>query len=223
MIRGLTLRFRGPLLSFGTCTVGSRRVNDPWPSKSMVAGLLGAAAGVPRSDMDELQRTFEVAFVIDSPGTPLFDYQTFRIGPEDVLWLSDGSSLSRDSAFKGGGYSAIRRKEYLQDCAVRAFVFAPEAFLTKMEEKLENPVSPLFVGRASALPSEPVFAGECLEGETIESAVLEAVGAEPRSVEIPHDNAAEKCGWTAFERKDLRNWASDTHMGSRLVLRTVSR
>jgi CRISPR system Cascade subunit CasD len=157
-VKSVLLRLVGPLQSWGTQGRFSIRDTDREPSKSGVAGLVGAALGMPRDDDAKLGRLRGLHFAVrvDREGTPLRDYHTVggdrSSGPQHGLWsIEQGRRVSE---------TALTDRYYLADASFLAALGGEEnALIDEIAQALQNPVWPLFLGRRACPPSEPVFAG----------------------------------------------------------------
>ena len=85
MNRYLLFRLYGPMAAWGDTAVGEYRPSDAQPSRTAVLGLLAAALGIRRDqedDLNELDRSVEIAVRLDMPGEVLRDYHTTQVPPE---------------------------------------------------------------------------------------------------------------------------------------------
>jgi len=141
----LLLRLAGPLQSWGTQSRFSYRDTDLEPSKSGVIGLLCAAMGIPR---DDIQRLAELARLkmgvrIDRQGTIKKDYHT-----------------ALNVAKAGGG----KPKEcepsdrfYLSDACFLVALQGELTLLQQLNNALQNPFWQLSLGRKAFVPALPVY------------------------------------------------------------------
>ncbi|HMV69100.1 MAG TPA: type I-E CRISPR-associated protein Cas5/CasD, partial [Myxococcota bacterium] len=93
--------------------------------------------------------------------------------------------------------------------------------LDDIHDALVRPARPLFLGRKPCLPSRPLVpagAQAWVEAATVGEAIRAASG--PSRVDRPRSRRvwypADADGRHTLVRRDLRNWRSDTHEGSRL-------
>lgn len=147
-LRGLALRLEGPLQSWGVRAQGDTVPTADAPTKSGLAGLLGAALGVPRGDrraLDAIGARFHLAVRLDRPGRAAEDYHTVADVP-----APDGARA------KG---TVVTRRWYLHDASFAALLVETTAgSLDPLLAALQAPVWAPYLGRRSCPPSEPVLA-----------------------------------------------------------------
>lgn len=236
----MILRLRAPLMSFGDVAVDEIRPTDVLPGLSMLTGLLANAMGYRTSDRERLERLQE-RLVFGSrrekTGENLRDYQNAQVSSRQMIWRTQTPGpLERTGA---GFHNVQRYRHYLADAAF-SVVFALDPaeeppVLDTVAAALERPARPLFLGRFSCIPAEPLYRGERVRAQNVRAA-LESIQA-PESWDADGDFFAE---WpleqegpepgavpalaqreTLLPRYDQRDWNNDIHTGSRLVVRGV--
>lgn len=227
----LVLRLAGPMISFGAPIVDNRGAVQEHPPLSMLTGLLGNALGFRHGESDRLQRLQErirFAARCDQPGEPFTDYQTVDLGQSFMRrtgWTTRGEREDR----RGGRASTgthIRHREYLADSAYTAVLTLrrPEEppTLDELEEALERPARPLFIGRKTCLPSRRLLAGR-IDAPDVLAALRTwpldrnaASGDEGSNVEAwwPDDLGSSATG-RSLTVTDERDWSNQIHAGSR--------
>lgn len=149
----LMLRLAGPLQAWGADSKFEVRRTGPMPTKSGVVGLLAAALGRRRdADLEDLcQLRFGVR--IDQEGHLLRDLHTAR---------------------KDEKTSYLTQRYYLEDAVFLVGLESEdEDFLFALNNALQKPAHPLFLGRRACPPLPPLPLG-------IRSApLLDALRAEP--------------------------------------------
>ena len=133
----LLLRLSGPLQAWGVSSKYARRDTAREPTKSGIIGMLAAARGIRRTDPlpdDLLGLRFGVR--ADCPGTVMSDFQTAR--------RSDGSSLP------------LSYRNYLADAVFLVVLEGDHELLAGLKESLVRPGFPLYLGRRSCPPGQPV-------------------------------------------------------------------
>ncbi len=131
----LLLRLAAPLQSWGLGDKFEQRGTAREPTKSGVIGLLAASLGIARDDAGALKEFSALRFGVrvDQPGQLLCDFHTARI------------------AGKPNPY--VTRRYYLADAVFLAgFEGEDEAFMLRLEQALNNPIYPPFLGRRSCPP-----------------------------------------------------------------------
>jgi CRISPR system Cascade subunit CasD len=152
-MRSVLVRLEGPLQAWGTQGRYSIRETDSEPSKSGVLGLVGCALGMTRDDAQQLERLrqLRMAVRVDRPGRALRDLHTvgagtFRGRPHGMWGLRDKT--------------VVTQRYYLVDAAFTvALAHADHGLVEQIAQALADPVWPLFLGRRSCVPSEPVLLG----------------------------------------------------------------
>ncbi len=147
----LLLRLVGPMQSWGTASRFNQRDTGSEPSKSGVIGLLAAACGIDRGNWTDLEPLTHLIMAVrhDRPGLPKCDYQTGGCAKHDTVIQADGSKS------KNGVVSFCH---YLADAAFLVGVETSDSdILMRIYYALQDPVWPLFLGRKSYLPSEPLW------------------------------------------------------------------
>ena len=198
----LLLRLEGPLQSWGLRARWSRRDTGPEPTKSAVIGLLGCAAGILRTNWrsgTEPDRTLELwdnvltfGVRIDRLGTIETDYHTVQ----GHFWQANGkmktglsvSGATPDKAAEEPPHTEITWRDYLHDAAfLVAMALKPEHqrnncdLLKSIENQLQHPKWPLYLGRKACVPSRPIFDRLTDEYQNLESALRAEPWAAPRS------------------------------------------
>jgi CRISPR system Cascade subunit CasD len=147
----LLLRLTGPMQSWGTQSRFTIRDTGREPSKSGVLGLVCAALGRPRdAPLDDLVR-LKMGVRVDQEGVVKVDYQTaggaHRQGEAYGVVRADGSS----------GDPVPSWRYYLADARFLVGLWGDEALLREIHAALAGPVWPIFLGRKSFVPGEPVY------------------------------------------------------------------
>ncbi|HNX77251.1 MAG TPA: type I-E CRISPR-associated protein Cas5/CasD [Candidatus Rifleibacterium sp.] len=166
----LLIRLAGPMQSWGTTSRFDQRDTGKEPSKSGVIGLLAAAMGIDRENWQKLEPLARLTLAVrhDRPGSLKYDYQTAGCAKTDAIIKADGA-LER-----GGGI--ISRRYYLADAAFLVGLESEDDHLLhSIAESLHNPTWPLFLGRKSYLPTEPVFLKDSIQKQPL----LEAISRYP--------------------------------------------
>ena len=160
----LVLRLDAPMMSFGGVTVDSRHPTLRYPIRSMLAGLLGNALGLDRTETDALtalQDSFEYASRWDVEPSPFRDYQNVDLGSVKMsrpAWKSDGTLAKRAGSDPTGTHQTERHywSNGVLTCVVQ-FRDAREAH--RIGCALYRPARPLFLGRKTCMAAAPIFRG----------------------------------------------------------------
>ena len=187
-MRHLIMRLEAPFMSFGGVAVDGRRGTERFPGASMLTGLLGNAMGWHWTDserLEALQSRLAHAVRIDrSPAgdAPVVDFQTVQISHLHRSWTTRGypqKPLGGPATYQS---PHLRYRDYMADMvAMVALRLRGEGppYLDDLADALCEPARPLYIGRKSCVPAEPVFSGFA-EGDTAVAALLSAplVGAD---------------------------------------------
>ena len=143
-----------PLQAWGSSSRFATRGTDDAPTRSGIIGLLAAAQGLRRTDPLEDYVGLRLGVRIDQPGRLLRDFQTAR-------------SLD-------GKYSMpLSYRFYRADARYVAVVEADRTLLESIADALRHPVFPLYLGRRSCPPAEPLIP------RLVETTLGETIRAEP--------------------------------------------
>lgn len=142
----LLLRLAGPMQAWGTDSKFETRKTGREPSKSGVVGLLAAALGLRRDEEDALAQLNRLRYGVrvDQEGKWLVDYQTVK---------QKGKTSSADRSY-------VTWRYYLADAIFLAGLESDDlSFLETLNEALQRPAFPLFLGRRSCPPTLPLCLG----------------------------------------------------------------
>lgn len=234
MARILLLRLEGPLLAFGGETVDARGVVADFPAASMLTGLLANALGWRRGERAKLQRLQDrlvFAARIDREGERLTDFQTVLLDQADQGWTTRGRPEGR--AGGAGTYKAphIRRRDFDADKSVTvALCLADESELPDLDvlaAALGEPARPLFLGRKSCPPAEPILLASVDAPSLLDALTGEPLAQESDRRDIRVLLPASEAPQERDRREpitDRRDWRSGVHAGSRtVILRSLDR
>ena len=144
--------------SWGSDSKFDVRRTDRMPTKSGVVGLLAAALGRNRNESIEDLVALKFGIRIDRQGTIINDFQV--------------TEMIRDKGKRLN--SNLSNRQYLSDAVFLAgFESDDRDLLEKLAYAIIHPVFPLFLGRRSCPPSQPILLG------IRESVLSEALYDEP--------------------------------------------
>lgn len=148
----LLIRLTAPLQSWGVESRFTVRDTGREPSKSGVVGLIAAAMGRARSD-------------------PIRDLAALRMGVrvdrEGTLEVDFHSALNVLKAGGGIKDTEISRRYYLADACFLVGLEGDDLdLLETIQQALQNPVWPLFLGRKAFVPAQPVWLPDGLQVDT---------------------------------------------------------
>lgn len=160
----LLLRFAAPMQSWGARSQFEIRRTNREPTKSGAIGLLAAALGRRRDDSLEDLTGLKFGVRVDREGSYLKDFHVARK-------MKGKKSEILDKSY-------VTYRYYLCDAVfLVGFESGDERFLREIEEAVNNPSFPLFLGRRSCPPEGKV----CLGIRTLP--LEEALTEEPLLVE----------------------------------------
>lgn len=229
----LILRLDAPIISFGAPIIDRHGKVQSYPALSMIAGMLGNALGYDHGDFDKLeslQTRLRYASRQDRAGQEIRDYQTVDLSQEFMLdqnaWTTQGWLDKR----KGGSSSKgthIRLRDYRAD-SVHTVVITldpsdEKPTIEELQQALQFPERPLFIGRKTCLPAHPLFLKQ-MECDSLTEALQKA----------PLSNRADQrdrfpAWWPVDEDKDqpkadmeqpvtdCRDWKNQIHVGERWI------
>lgn len=230
MSRILLIRLEGPLQAWGAPAIDTTRPTHPFPTLSALAGLIASALGWRYRDGErttQLQDALSYAVREDRPGTVLWDFQTAdleRIGSSG--WTRWGVEK------RGGGKSRegtqILNRQYLADAS---FLVAAEVGSSapigadEIHDALSTPARPLFLGRRSCPPSEPLAQG-CVDADSpyellATAALADRSGAGPFRCWYPEGGGPPAPEGAKSRVWDRRDFQSDRHAGSRRIVEST--
>ncbi|MDO4671130.1 MAG: type I-E CRISPR-associated protein Cas5/CasD [Aerococcus sp.] len=148
----LLLRLAAPMQSYGLASKYEQRMTESLPTKSAVIGMIAAAFGWSREhDLSELTDYLRFGVRVDHPGQIEVDFHTaIRSYYEEG---KTGITLKRGTR-KEDKY--ITYRYYLHDAKFTVGLEGEEELLKKIRTALMHPYYPLFLGRRSCPPAEPM-------------------------------------------------------------------
>lgn len=217
------------MISFGAPIVDHRGVIQEHPPLSMLTGLVGNALGYRHGEFDRLQSLQErirFAARCDRPGEQFTDFQTVDLGQDFMTktgWTTRGEREDRRGGTASEG-THLRYRQYFADASYTvALTLRPSGSspnLDAVEEALQRPERPLFIGRKTCLPAAPLLAGRTEADDVL--AALEQWPAD----ETSDDGGRMEAWWPAdlgepvrdardLSVRDQRDWANQVHTGQR--------
>lgn len=150
----LFLRLEGPLQSWGERARWSIRDTAPEPTKSGVVGLLGCALGWESDDaLRELSDAIRIGVRCDRPGSVLVDYHTVTGGVMSAEGKVKRNATTREPE------TVVSYRSYLCDASFLLAVQSGSEWIERLEQALDAPVWPVYLGRKSCPPSRSVYEG----------------------------------------------------------------
>jgi CRISPR system Cascade subunit CasD len=177
----LLFRIHAPLASWGDIAVGGHRPSYDHPSKSAVLGLLGAALGLTRKDVDKhqnLAKSLNFAVVVDVPGAFMRDFHTAQIPNERAINYYGSRFITRRDEFDVPCdmiESVLSSREYYCSAVYTIAIWFKNGCtslysLDQLKSAMEKPKFTLYAGRKAcvlSLPLEP----QIITCETLKKAI----------------------------------------------------
>ncbi|SEM46641.1 CRISPR-associated protein, Cas5e family [Ligilactobacillus sp. WC1T17] len=135
-MRVLTINLTAPLQSYGNQASFNRRSSSPYPTKSAIIGMVGAALGYRRDD-ERIRNLNDLCFAVrvDQVGTNMTDFQIVEY---------DATKHKKKLTYR----------DYLQDYRfVAAIGSDDDSVIDKIETALRYPRFQLYLGRRSNTPA----------------------------------------------------------------------
>ena len=150
----LLLRIAGPLQAWGVRSRFTVRSTELAPTRSGIIGMVAAAVGRRRTDPIEDLLALRFGVRKDQPGRIIRDFHTAR-------------------TLDGKESMPLSNRYYLADAVFLAGIEGDRPLLEGIDEALQHPAFPLYLGRRSCPPTHPVALG------LREATLLDALRAEP--------------------------------------------
>lgn len=193
----LVFQLYGPLAAWGEPAVGEVRHSYGVPSRSAILGLLAAALGIKREEearLTLLQTHYRIAVRALRESQWLRDYHTTQVPKENrklrYATRRDELRLAPDEL-----QTILSTRDYRTDAyyliALEATPGAPYA-LAQLQQALNRPVFPLYLGRKSCPPGLPLAAC-CLTGSLAQ--VLRQGETMLHAALCPRDGWGLRCYW----------------------------
>lgn len=138
----LLLRLAAPLQSWGSNSKFDNRFTDMEPTKSGVIGMLACALGITREESLQELTALKYGVRIDQEGELSVDFHM----------VHEQKAAKNTSSW-------VTRRYYLADAVFLVGLEGPQEILEKIEQALENPVFPIYLGRRSCPPAGQVVWG----------------------------------------------------------------
>ena len=171
----LLLRLAAPLQAWGINSKFDIRKTEREPSKSGVIGLLAAALGRRRDESLDDLIALKFGVRCDKEGKLLRDYQTTfeeenvkKVKIKKIYYKNaitdyklEGTEYRyKNSMMKGTDHTRLIIRYYLADAIFLVGLESQdETFLKTLDQALQAPVFPLFLGRRSCPPTLPLSLG----------------------------------------------------------------
>lgn len=144
----LLIRLVAPLQSWGVASRFGDRDTMPEPTKSGVLGLVAAALGWRRDHVLDELAALRFGVRVDRPGRLERDFHTVS----DVAKAPERPT----DQIRSDANPLVTRRAYLADAAFTAGLSGDRSFLVEVLQALRTPRYPVYLGRRSFVPSEPV-------------------------------------------------------------------
>ena len=154
----LVFRLSAPMGSFGSFSGHERRSTDNFPLRSAILGILGAALGIERSDLNSQNKLldYHVAIFTKSLGSTFRDFHTIQSIPSTIK--KPNSRRSAIESIGNGIKTSITKRDYFTeiDLLISIWSFNGHWTLNDLVQSLKNPKFFLYVGRKSCPLAAPM-------------------------------------------------------------------
>jgi CRISPR system Cascade subunit CasD len=157
MANTLFLRLEGPMQAWGERARWSVRDTASEPTKSAIIGLLGCALGISDdSSLRQLGQALRMGVRCDRAGTRIIDYHTVGGGyPYPALLTAEG----KPKISSGAPHTEQTWRHYLCEASFLVAVQGKDELIARLEDAVQNPHWPIYLGRKCCPPSRPPFEG----------------------------------------------------------------
>lgn len=174
----LKLNLEAPLVSFSADTIyNDLHPTGFCPSKSQVIGMIGAAMGIKREEVERLNgldQKYDIFIPEVSHSIPRI-YEDFQVVSKRKTLsgrlAGSGLTISENDQFlafsgkfasgkHGSKHTLTIRKQYLENLgSFIVYLLGSEEDLREAEQALKAPYYPLYIGRKCCIPSAPICNG----------------------------------------------------------------
>lgn len=144
-----------------------KRETKSAPTQRAVIGMIAAAEGILRDDIEALENLSEKLHVVKIESakiisTKLTDFQTVRPIENSKLSKLAGACKEKPFLTASGGHKEalpLFEKEYITNGEFTVYVSGEESEIAKAAEALQHPIFPVYLGRKCCPPAKPIFDG----------------------------------------------------------------
>lgn len=157
-IKCLAMLLDGPLQSWGYMSRFDRRTSLSYPTRSGLIGMLCAAMGIDRADVEGLEQfnSMKITVFIFAQGGRLTDYHTVGGGWDKK---THSQNIVPRTNGKPSDDAVITYREYLEDSKFGVILQDNLKQIEKIAEALKEPKWGIWFGRKSCIPASPVYQG----------------------------------------------------------------
>jgi len=164
----LVFRLYGPMASWGEIAVGENRHSFSYPSKSAIMGLVSSALGYKREEEEKhisLTKSLSFGVKVYNSGILLRDYHTVQVPPNKgkIIYSTRKDELREKLDLN----TILSSRDYRMDAMYDVCIWKKndKIDLVDIQNKLNEPVFPLFLGRKSCVIGSPLFASLIIEND----------------------------------------------------------
>ncbi len=163
----LALYLDAPMQSWGHQSRFDRRASLSYPTRSGVFGMICAALGIDREDVNGLQRLDPLKMTVLRFGEPsrLEDFHTVGGGYDKK---EEAQHIVR-TAEGNVGKTVVTHREYLEDARFGVLLEGDSALIEEIAGALNDPVWGIWLGRKCCIPASPVCQGVFAKKEEAEN------------------------------------------------------
>lgn len=237
----IIMRLEASLMSFGGPLTDNFCGTQAFPGISLLTGLLGNALGYKHeewADLNSLQGRIRYAVRLERKGQKVRDYQIADLGQDHMDFRLQGWTTRGRIEERGGGNKFEKHIRYRDYYAGSAFLVAftlieaDEIEMKSLEQAIQYPRRPLFIGRKCCLPAYPIFHGMVVAKTPLHAiarmprmswgeyeAEYLSVWWDPRGVDkTEFPNEIDSIHQRNFQLTDERDWKNQIHQGERSMV-----
>lgn len=158
----LVFHISGAMESWGNAFMGSFRTSDMHPTKSTIVGIISAALGIDRYDVDSqgrLFRDYEYVVACADGATKVVDYHTVGTAPVPNQTEVIKGGYRRNELFREKQNTILSEREYVCNGYYTVFMIptnGDDENLERYSAALERPRFTVYLGRKSCPMSFPM-------------------------------------------------------------------
>jgi len=155
----IALYLDGPMQAWGYQSRFDRRTTLAYPTKSGIIGLLCAALGVEKDNLDMLKKLNALSIEVLAFSRPFrwIDFHTVGAGYDNKVERLSIPSIAESGKPKKD--PVVTHREFLADARFGAILSGDDALIERCASALQNPRWGIWLGRKCCVPASPVFQG----------------------------------------------------------------
>ena len=200
----LVFRLAAALAATGDVAAQARRDVERWPARSAVLGVVGAALGLRRDDIegqDALESSYDVGVRVREAGTLLRDYHTVQTVPSSAAKRPRTRADALEQGRRKESLNTIlTEREYREGMYVEVALSARDGARWSFEEisdALRRPRFVLYFGRKACPLTSPVHPSRIEASDVLKA--FESYASLPEHKASPECPPSEAGGFAALD------------------------